>query len=514
MKHVYVILDEMDREIVETVKSFPDIEIVQWDNSFDTAYAWLSRNPDVQVDVFLASEYTQVSTLDEKGRRVSRDTALLQRIRDIYLLKSQAKFLLFCDPDRTLPENREFLCSLVAIGIYDFRTDSTLTREKLRGYLEEPKRDISYIQEYLPGKLRGTKSNYKVRKVELVEPGPAKKENRTTIHLPNLKDIFKRLPRPKPDKHDIIETETEHEEIKHDEDRKSKAPALSGRGENIYAYGLGLNEPGVVVFSAWEQLEIAARTVPPDTVVLSVDVPELEEKIRALKVEHPGAEIVVIGVDGLLPGTNACFKEWNEEVLRRIKKPQEAVRLTRRGPLIRPGRMRTTVCVVVGAAHRVGVTSFCLALSKYLAPKHDIEILDAGGGAYNWVRHVEFPVRKMPPYSIAPGVVTIIDTGTSIPLEVQPFANLVLILTDLSRDAVDLHEYTGKASYTYLIGTRGASARALAELSDLWHIPVLGTLNEEPNLRKAEQAGRIIIPGQWKKCLSLIGGKLRSIDPT
>ena len=147
---VHIILDPSDEAVVEVVKGFAEVEVVQWDYSFDTAFQWTMQNEAQKIDVILASEYAQISQTDNEGKTIPRDVALLRRVKDLRMMRPQAKFLLLCDEDRDLPENRHFLSNLVGYGIYDFRTENTLTEESLYKMITGPKRDIAQVQKYLP----------------------------------------------------------------------------------------------------------------------------------------------------------------------------------------------------------------------------------------------------------------------------------------------------------------------------------------------------------------------------
>ena len=164
-------------------------------------------------------------------------------------------------------------------------------------------------------------------------------------------------------------------------------------------------------------------------------------------------------------------------------------------------QLKTRVLVVVGAAPRVGATSFALALAKTLEARQSVEILEAGGGAANWLNgSSQIPVRAAPPFSVSPGVITVVDAGTKIPLEVQPLAEAVFVVTDLSRNAVHLKNYSGAGSI-YLVGNRGASFNGLKELASLWDMEALFSLPEEGVIREAEIERKIMVPKSWNKYL-------------
>lgn len=662
---IHVILDEMDKKIVEVIRSFPNMEVVQWDYSFDTAYQWTLSNRQVPVDVFLASEYTQVSTTDESGKQIPRDTALLRRIRDIYLLRPHSKFLLLCDHERTLLENKSFLSSLVSVGIYDFRTVETLTEEKLREYIEEPKRDVSYVQEYLSDDLRGTRTSHQVKQIDVVEEEDEEEEetffSRAKQRLQGI--VFRRKEEAE-DEELPVEDEFVFEEIQQEEEVRPTREVV-----NIYSFGLDLNEPSIVSFKDWDQMLFACRTVTPGIVIFSSDTSNLSKRIGYLKKNYEGIIVAVVGDTKEATEADEVFQSWDRAILEKLKEREpsfdeieetkddltsvcdrkfldkflkrqvdiyryrgtsfsflmididyfkqindtyghqegdkilaqfasflsrnvrdndvvtryggekfsiilpgtskseagqvahklrqkwksgktkmtfsvgvaeagvdgetaeelvraadnalyrakkggrdliclagEVEKTTRTLTLAKPGKVQTTVYMVVGSAPRVGATSFCLALASHLSQNRPVEILDAGGGASEWLKDKKIPVRKVPPFSVIPGAVTIVDAGTNITKELQPFTEAVFVVTDLSRNSVNIKEFAEGASSVYLVGNRGAPLSALHELANLWNIKVFASLSEEPLLREAELSGRIIVPKQWKKQLNKIRG--------
>lgn len=177
MLRVHVIMDESDRHIVEAVGGLDGVSVVQWDYGFDTAYQWTVHNENAGIDVFLASEYAQVSTVDSEGKQLKRDAALLRRIRDLYLLRPKVKFLLLCDEARDMPENRHFLSHLVNMGIYDFRTQDEFPLPDLEEAIKEPKRTIAHVQAYLtdaqpkgqfqPPEKQAKKDDLKIKAIDI-----------------------------------------------------------------------------------------------------------------------------------------------------------------------------------------------------------------------------------------------------------------------------------------------------------------------------------------------------------
>ena len=526
---VHVILDELDRQIVEVIRSFPGVEIIQWDYSFDTAYQWALSNKEERVDVFLASEYAQVSNTDDHGKQISRDKALLKRIRDIFLTRPNVKFLLLCDPDRKRPGNREFLTNLVSIGIYDFKTEEVLTEELLEEFIKEPKRNIAHVAEFLPGGLKSvsTNSSHNVKQFEFED----EEEDEETITSLLKQKIMDKLREPsKPRKGIKIKRsknkkkEAPREEVQDIEPDTSQTSTVSSIGV-IYSLELGLDR-GVVNFNTWEQLLSALDMVIPNAIILTSETSGLIGKIEYLKSNYD-ISVVIIGDitsnEALQAGADAYYKEWDNTVYERLvgdaskaspkTKKKVTKEITKKKPapisILKSGRMRTQVVVVVGAAPRVGATSFCLALAKFLSRKNIVEVVDAGGGAYDWVIGGEIKVRKTSPLSVTPGVITLIDAGHEITKEIQPYANMVFLVTDMSRNSVYFKDYIEKSNNLILVGNRGASLEGLYELGDLWEINVLGTLSEELVIKEAEIDGQIVVPKRWIKELKKVRGFIK-----
>lgn len=167
-------------------------------------------------------------------------------------------------------------------------------------------------------------------------------------------------------------------------------------------------------------------------------------------------------------------------------------------------QFRTKVLVVVGAAHKVGATSFTLALAETLAKKNEVRVLDAGGGASKWLgKASKIPCSKMPPATISPGVITIVDAGTEIPAEAMPLVETTFVVTDMSREAVNLHRFS-TARGVVIVGNRSAPEEELKSLASVWGIKVLCNLPEDVSVKKAELSG--LAPGSklWRKQLKKI----------
>ena len=115
---VHIILDPSDEAVVEVVKGFAEVEVVQWDYSFDTAFQWTMQNEAQKIDVILASEYAQISQTDNEGKTIPRDVALLRRVKDLRMMHHRPSFY-FCATNRTY-RSRHFLSNLVGYAFMIF----------------------------------------------------------------------------------------------------------------------------------------------------------------------------------------------------------------------------------------------------------------------------------------------------------------------------------------------------------------------------------------------------------
>lgn len=152
--------------------------------------------------------------------------------------------------------------------------------------------------------------------------------------------------------------------------------------------------------------------------------------------------------------------------------------------------LTTCVIVVVGAAKRVGTTSIALSMAKALSKKHEVDVIDAGGGAYEWLNgkgEVNITVRRAYPYSISPGVITIVDAGTQIPEELLPFVETTLIVTDMSRNSVFIKDLI--RGNCYLVGNRCVSD--IRELAEVWGLSVICEIGEDKAIKIAEANSKL-----------------------
>lgn len=905
---VYVVLDSMDQRIVEVLKEFPEVKIVQWDYSFDTACQWAEMHRNVGIDVVLASEYAQVSTLTNDGQQIPRDTALLTRTRDLHLYYPQAKFILLCDPHRGGLDGKKFLSSLVSIGIYDFKIEETLTPNMLKEYILSPKSDISKVQQYLPRGLEGNRIiepfESKVTEIE-EDPETAEEREKGRKSKKGILSVFSRKNKNKKEeknnhkkKTKVIEEEDEEVSKKEGFFAKIKSKLSKNKAEDNYdkddyeeeddedgfteehmaetarkfaesggatlleeaayqnhshlseepsehkqVYSLGANcdhIPGVLCFDNWEQLVFACRMTFPDLVILSESVSEYMKKYEKLKQSFPGIQIKVLpdtassfnnaeisateipetinsgepydedvaedkenenlvkeneevkmadASDYVLPkdseevsGLDKNVESNNNNIQTKIslkvpskmkEKPQEKetiekdmntedvsknavlakntktkgnekleaiseketidsgsffedveatmnskmeskmesveakimesvdckiknleskinsinavpetrqkdVRLTTSDMVIsqepieytqdfltgvgdreylknllelnamlwhkdttpfsvimidlddfkkindkyghqegdkvlldfashlkscirigdavtryggeefcvvlcgatkletykvaeklkktwsaaakekavtfsagigefgvdgfsindllqaadqamyvakksgkntivlsgetqkdsagvfqiaNPGKTRTEVLMVAGAAAKTGATSFTLALATMLSRKCLVEVVDVNGGASEWIRSERFSVRQAPPYSVVPGRITIIDAGTELVEEFLPMTSALFVTTDLSRNAVDVQRFVGRTDNVLLVGMFGVSEKDLSDLANVFNMNFLASFDEDSSLREAEKNREAIVPKKWAKKL-------------
>ena len=628
---VHVILNESDTGVIEAIKEIDGLIVTQIDYSLDSAYYWLEK-PENDIDIIVTSEFVSLSTFHD-GKRMSKSAAFLKKISSIRLLKPRAKIVVFCAEERDLPENREFLESLVAVGIYDFYLVTQLSHKILKDILLAPPRDISQVKEYLPGvdlpKTEQSIDGYIDIESEKEASFFAEKAKKITK---SLKDVlnYKGLKKSKP----IVTENGLYEQLNLDsaENERKEQYVRNFQLEkvlNIYGYKLTEIFPDVINFDDWALLLKAAETVYPDIVIFNSES-GIKDKIDMLS-----CTTVVLG-EPTEDTINADyhFSNWNEQAKAKICTPKEQAdpltglfgrstlktvsynllksktpfslaicdldyfkkvndtyghqkgdevlrvfaqflkqnirnsdTVVRYGGeefvIIFPGTVKkeaayvmqkirqlwknhdiynitfsagiaaypedgntfnflfkladdslykakktgrdqiiafsgpefaekvfvlsknsARVWAVVGAAPRVGATSFALLLAGYLK-NYNVEILDAGGGAYQRLRGPDIPLRKVPPYSVAPGI-TIVDCGTFVPQEIIPLAEKIFIVTDLSDKATNIRDLTKLNSNVYLVGNRNAPVKETRELAEVWGIEYFCSLKEDPSLRTSE----------------------------
>lgn len=350
---LHLILDASDELVVEVIKSFENMEIIQWDYSFDTAYQWTVYNEEKEIDVFLASEFAQVSTTSGDGKQIPRDTALLRRVRDLHLLRPQTKFILLCDEERELPENKQFLSYLVSIGIYDFRTQTELTEDMLREMIEEPRRDITHVQEYLPENigagslLQGKTFRKNRKKTQKEEKDRIKHETQGLVRkFKKIINSVEELVKKRVSKENKVDPDCGTSAFPEAEPAVDAFPVedkvLFVEGEKIhkeeldtvYAYGKGIenkieNNTGleIMFFSSWEKFLIAVKTVVPDAVVLDGKEGNVEEKIKHLRRNKKLVDVPIAVVGGT---TSTSADEWFEKLdknaIERLKTVRERLK--------------------------------------------------------------------------------------------------------------------------------------------------------------------------------------------
>lgn len=319
---VHIILNESDKGVIDAIKKIEGLAVTQIDYSLDTALYWLESQKD-NIDIIVTSEYINLSTYDGT-KSISKTEAFINKIRDIRLLMPKTKIIVFCAEERKLPENRDFLQSLVAIGIYDFQLITRLSPEILKNILFAPSRDISQVKEYLPGVILPKHTQEVDGYIDCGSEEKSKlfggKLKKITDTVFTLKDRFKKETAKKQPiiPPDICERHYEHEEITHAPDLDYRNTPAPNKIINIYGYNLSSSYPDIVNFDSWDLLVKAATTIRPD-IVLFESGQNIKDKIKSMD-----CITVVIGE----PSDDTVdadyhFSTWNESIKTKVISPKE-----------------------------------------------------------------------------------------------------------------------------------------------------------------------------------------------
>lgn len=167
--------------------------------------------------------------------------------------------------------------------------------------------------------------------------------------------------------------------------------------------------------------------------------------------------------------------------------------------------LRARGIAVMNALERAGGTSFAVALAKAFQTKgYKVRVVDVGGGISKWLRNDSIECSDGKEIAVLPGCITIFDSGSELNKDILPLAEYLFIIVD-GRDDINptwiMPYVPGK---TYLIGTKGADEEKLAALAELKMVNFLFSLPEAPELLRAEQEGKGVLPKNWRKYLDII----------
>lgn len=426
-----------DKDVVDAIGTIDGIKKVTSDSTFDTAVPWSAREIKESPDLIFCEEYAVNSRLDITTGKFNREKIVLQALKEIRINLPESRVVILLQKNRLY--QKQFIKHLVTLGIYDLHFVETFDLDDLKKFIfAKPK---------------------------------------------NIKDTARYLEAIKIDPSDEQEIETE---FKHEPDQQ-----CGEEGENKKQKPVHLLRKTKFGLDNLQRCLCKAK----DTITHSLYTFVTEEVEETEEANYPKETVLEeINKKTLIESVI----EPIETVITTIEKKKEEL-ITPPKFVDRTNIYSTKVYVVVGTAHRVGTTSFSLALAEMLNEKHPVEILDSGGGASKWLFHGNYSVqvRKAPPLSISPGIITIVDSGLRIPHEIIPMTEAVFVVTDLSKNAIYLKPYEKLRGY--LVGNRGAKMRGLKELADLWGIDVFCTLPEDNKVKQAEIKGAIPLPSTWKR---------------
>lgn len=191
-----------------------------------------------------------------------------------------------------------------------------------------------------------------------------------------------------------------------------------------------------------------------------------------------------------------------------ISSPSKAPQVRGQRLLVVPSPMAARIWLVVGAARRVGATSFALALTKLAAEMGlKVKVADGGGGASTWVKNSDLLIPGSAEFTAAPGEITIVDAGySSDHTALTALAEAAVWVTDLAPGGLDVEPLI--SGRTFLVGTRKAPIRGLEELAEIRQVIPICSLPEAPKIKEAQLKGELPLPSNWrrelKRCLDIL----------
>jgi hypothetical protein len=166
--------------------------------------------------------------------------------------------------------------------------------------------------------------------------------------------------------------------------------------------------------------------------------------------------------------------------------------------------------LIIGAAPRVGATSFALALARYAMEKGEAVRVTSGSGAEEWLKeNVEDVLLPASPRLVAaPGEITIVD-AREVPDELALVSAAVWV-TDFSPGSLNIAPLV--PGRTYVVGTRGVQLSQLEELAAIKDVIPLCVLPESAAVKEAQVKGILPLPQEWVKdlefCFNVLSGIL------
>jgi len=550
-----------DKDVVSAIKELEGIKKVTWDSYFDTAVHWSAKEMQDKPNLIFCEEFAVNSTLDRTTGKLNRDKIILEALKEIRFNLPDTRVVILLQKNRV--SNKQFLQYLISLGIYDLHFINAFGIDELKQFIFDKPRNLKEVAAFLsvidiiPGTELSTEPAFKPKEAEESEVNRQPLINLNFSSLKNsLHKIKNVLSSQNPKSNEKPDTRVEKEAAKEEE---AIYDTLTGAYNRAYFNEFILeqvkeNQTHGIPFSLFmcdldwfKQVNDTYGHLTGDKVLKEFTKfiqSGIRDKDRIFRfggdeflIVFPGQEkkeVLKIArrlCDGwwkqmvcntTLSGGVAQYGDGNNDIDSLLDSADKALYAAKKngrnqvhasGMIPVPHQIHslikkplkqwhTKVYAVAGVNHRVGATSFTLALAQALSQKTEVEILDAGGGAASWLarqNNNRIYVRQGPASSISPGIFTLVDAGIEIPEEVIPMSEGVFLVTDLSRNALNLKKF--KNFRCLLVGNRGANKGGLLELASLWNFDFFCTLSEDEKVRQAEIEGIIPMPSAWKKSI-------------
>lgn len=178
MKRVHLVFDaEILEALAEVIMVKGIAEVTGKDFTIDMAAQWARSGKGEDPDIILIDGTVEISKVDTKTGKVTRDRLFITRLREIRSGRPNSQVIVLLQEDRS--RDIGFLQALTGLAIFDIYFISTFNEEQLRQWFETRK-NFADVQHLLPGailedtELSEQKSNYLKEKEEAPDEESAK----------------------------------------------------------------------------------------------------------------------------------------------------------------------------------------------------------------------------------------------------------------------------------------------------------------------------------------------------